>query len=167
MKIAAEGSTLILTPKFTARFFAKFNHGDLAACWPWLARKTSSGYGLFYVGGGKAKPRHAYAHRLALMLSGVRLRDDEQACHRCDNPTCVNPSHLFAGAAKDNMQDAAAKDRISFGEHRPTSKLKAKDVPTIRRRLGGGESYHAIAADYGVSYATIGKIARGQTWVRA
>lgn len=81
--------------------------GGPDACWPWLRRRTSAGYGALTV-----KLRRAYAHRLMLEFKiGRKLGKKEQAIHACDNPPCINPSHLSVGTALLNMQDCVAKKR--------------------------------------------------------
>lgn len=102
------------------RFWAKVDKsGGAGACWPWIAGKTSRGYGAF-----KVRGRQVYAHRMALELAeGRPLEAGEFACHHCDNAPCVNPKHLYRGDATTNnrdtfrrghqVYDAARRDRHS------------------------------------------------------
>lgn len=78
-----------------------------AECWEWCGARDKNGYGLFKVGG-----RMRRAHRLALAATGVPI-DGFYVCHRCDNPPCVNPEHLFLGTAQDNANDRDRKGRHS------------------------------------------------------
>lgn len=92
------------------RFYDKADVRGLDDCWEWKkAFHNKHGYGSFTLDG-----RARYAHRVALGLHlGRAMERGEVACHRCDNPRCVNPSHLFLGTAKDNMSDARAKGRLA------------------------------------------------------
>lgn len=72
-------------------------------CWPWIGQKTKRGYGIF-----RSRGRNVIASRL--MLFGPREDQHSQlALHKCDNPNCVNPKHLFMGTQKQNMQDFSRK----------------------------------------------------------
>lgn len=87
-------------------FWSKVQIKGANECWLWIAGKFRGGYGGFSV------DRHTKkAHRIALMLSGVDVPDSSLVCHRCDNPSCVNPDHLFVGTSKDNTQDMIRKGR--------------------------------------------------------
>ncbi len=82
-------------------------------CWVWTGSRTSKdparAYGLAYRNG-----RKVVAHRLAWELTfGTGLPVNVQVCHRCDNPPCVRPAHLFLGSASDNQRDAVSKGRYS------------------------------------------------------
>lgn len=150
--------------------FASTNDMDLAAkmqhysapnpasgCIEWAGAK-SHGYGAVWNAG-----RLELAHRVAW-----RLRNGDAdipagifVCHRCDNPTCVNPEHLFLGAPKDNSQDMSYKGRSTRGERSKSAILTAEQVLAIRNDQ---RSQREIAPDYGVSPRCIGKAKRRDTW---
>ena len=75
-------------------------------CWVWTAATNSRGYGHATFDGART-----YAHRIAYTLAYGPIPEGMFVCHRCDNPPCCNPAHLFVGTAADNAQDMAAKGR--------------------------------------------------------
>lgn len=81
------------------------NVGD--GCWTWTGPHTPRGYGM--VGSGNQKE---YAHRLSYQLFVGEIPEGFEVCHHCDDPSCVNPGHLFVGTRADNMQDAKRKGRV-------------------------------------------------------
>jgi hypothetical protein len=92
------------------RFESKFKINEATGCWEWLASKNDGGYGVF----GGPDGKNVMAHRFSFeFYKGIKL-GNLKACHSCDNPSCVNPDHLFAGTQKDNMQDAINKGRFIF-----------------------------------------------------
>jgi hypothetical protein len=92
-------------PTLAERFWSKVDKSG--ECWLWTGALASSGYGAIRVRSYVTE----YAHRVALKLSGVEVPDGLFVCHHCDNPSCVNPAHLFVGTAKDNAQDMSRKGR--------------------------------------------------------
>jgi hypothetical protein len=91
------------------RFWPKVDKRGEDECWEWQGSR-SRGYGRILIGGAKGRPYQA--HRIAWELTvGHRLPDSIMVLHRCDNPPCVNPAHLFLGTQLDNMRDCAAKGR--------------------------------------------------------
>ena len=145
-----------LDAKTERRFWSKVNKRGEDECWPWTASvgDKNKGYGqLFFTG------RMHVASRVSWVIANNRkIPPEHEICHKCDNPICVNPSHLFLGTRKDNVLDAAKKGRM-------WSKLTRDEVVEIKKRLAaGGESQTAIGRDYGVSQQAISAIASGKNY---
>lgn len=130
-------------------------HGPDRDCWVWIGRKDSKGYGV-------AKLRNAAvkAHRLSL-FGADDIENPLFACHRCDNPACVRPDHLFPGEAIDNVRDMHAKGRRppSRALSGPTARKLTDDQ--VREIRATGISNRMGAAKYGVSPYTINQVRRG------
>jgi len=147
-------------PKEPKRFWSKVAVGEPDECWEWLAQKTGRGYGRFQI---NCKPWQA--HRVAWVLTFGPIPEGLQCCHHCDNPSCVNPYHLFLGTNKDNIVDAAKKGRTARGKDHWKSKLTVGDVLEIREMYAEGDwTQQDIALAFDVSRPTIYKILSGETW---
>ena len=135
-------------------------------CWNWLGFLQTHGYGQFRF---ESKPM--LAHRAAWVLwNDQNIPSGLFVCHRCGNPRCVNPDHLFLGTALDNVRDCISKQRNLkgfckghlHGRKKRTRKLTDDQVREIRATLYNREPLAVIADRYGVSMATISTIRRGK-----
>ena len=140
------------------RFWEKVDKSGY--CWEWKSAIGSRGYGVFWVGG---KRRNKFAHRVAWELEyGFEPNSTELVCHICDNPKCVNPSHLFLGSHLDNALDSSAKGRKPRGEeNKGGGKLRKWQVVVIKNRV---HSIREASALFGVSMKTIKMIRKGSLW---
>ncbi|GAA3882836.1 HNH endonuclease [Haloarcula argentinensis] len=150
--------------KVSGRFWSKVDKGDAEDCWEWQAARSDSGfgngrgYGQFKFDGSMRN-----AHRIAYALENGDP-EGELVLHKCDNPGCVNPSHLYLGDQSDNVQDMFERGRKSHsGDDNPPSKLQRSDVVEIKHRLSD-ETHSSIAEDFGVSRSTISMISSGDNW---
>lgn len=127
-----------------------------SGCWEATGHALPNGYVQICIG------RTAMlAHRIAWTSHRGAIPAGMVVCHGCDNPRCVNPSHLFVGTQGDNMRDAVRKGRKrAWGRQR----LNGSDVLAIAARLDAGESYYAIAKQLGLSKGCVHSIATGNSW---
>jgi hypothetical protein len=127
-------------------------------CWEWVGAKDRQGYGKVQFGRSSHlahRVSHAWRHGIPL--------EELNTCvlHRCDNPCCVNPDHLFTGSRADNSNDAMMKGRVLRGEQATRAKLTEDDVRAIR---ASRESALALSRRYPVSDRMIGKIRNRESW---
>ena len=104
-----------------------------AGCWEWSASRHRQGYGRIRL--GKKEGKTLQAHRVSYELFIGEIPNGKLVCHKCDNPACVNPDHLFLGTHKDNMEDKYSKGRqgiLPKGELCRNSRFKNEDVLFIR-----------------------------------
>jgi hypothetical protein len=147
------------------RYWAKVIPEPNSGCWLWLGFQTPRGYGM--LGFKRLGVRsNQYGHRMMFRAATGQSPGDLEVCHHCDQPSCVNPEHLFLGNRFDNMRDAAAKGRTASGVRNGSSKLAPAQVIEIRQRHQQGESMRRLARAYGVSDGAIAKVIRRQTWAR-
>jgi hypothetical protein len=153
------------------RFWAKVDKAgpvpthcpELGPCWLWTGGKTEKRYGL--IREGHAGPRHL-AHRVSWRLLIGDIPDGAFVLHRCDNPPCVNPSHLFLGDHDANMADCAAKGRTKEqrGSRHALTKLTEADVVAMRAEWVRGDKLREIADRRGIRISTASYIVHGKTW---
>ena len=141
------------------RMHRYFTMPSPTACWPWTGKKSNTGYGMIWVGSTRdGTARRAYAHRVMWQECMGAIPVGLEIRHRCDQPACVNPSHLELGTRRDNMLDCHTR-----GRH-PSTKLTASDVQAIRERASYGESQYEIAREFGVTRPLVGYIVRREIW---
>jgi hypothetical protein len=134
---------------------------DKDECWEWCGRKDTNGYGRIHI-----INRSVLVHRLVWEIEKGVIPVGLCICHKCDNPPCSNPNHLFLGTQQENVIDCIQKGRgnRAFGEKITTSKLTQSAVAQIKESLASGEETKKVARDFGVSRITIANIRKGKVW---
>lgn len=126
-------------------------------CWIWKGKRSKSNYGLF-----KSRPAHREMYKFYYGEIGLNL----YVCHKCDNPPCVNPNHLWLGTTQENTRDRELKQRGAKGEKVGTSKLTNVDVEIIITNIMNNKytSVKEVASEFNVSPSVIYSIIRGSSW---
>src|SRR5262245_25727439 len=116
------------------RFWNKVDKKSDNECWEWKSARTKRGYGKWTF-----ENKTMNAHRFAYQLIHSPQPSNLYVCHKCDNPPCCNPSHLFLGTPLENIRDMISKDRRVIGKHvgkkgpaNPSAKLTWQQVREIR-----------------------------------
>ena len=165
------GNLLVMQSDYADRFWHKVNRAgpvvraELGPCWTWTGRRYRDGYGEFRRS-ELGVVRRVASHRVAWELTNGAIPTGLLVLHRCDNPPCCNPDHLFLGNTKDNVLDMWAKGRgvVPVG-HLANAILSADDVQVLRAFAGIGLTYQHLADRFGVSPTTVREAATGRTWV--
>ncbi len=128
-------------------------------CWRWKGGVSRKGYGYFRAGG-----QCRLAHRISYCIAhGITLPElgDMHTCHRCDNPRCVRPDHLFLGRNLDNRADMVRKRRQQAGARHWNAVLTEQQVRAIRASDG---RHTDVARSFGVTARTVLRIRHGYNW---
>lgn len=137
------------------------------SCWSWVGAVSSRDdpYGTIYVGPGQGRDK---AHRVSWSLHFGAVPGGLCVLHKCDNPPCTNPKHLFLGTNLDNIADKVSKGRQrnapKIGEDNHYAKLTEVDVLEIRRLLAAGALGKDLAAQFDVDTTTISSIRNADSW---
>jgi len=130
----------------------------MSECVEWQKYRTPKGYGQLTYKGVRWR-----AHRFIYVMAYGPIPDGLHVLHSCDNPGCVNPDHLHLGTHQENMAEAVERNRFNpcVGEDNPNAKITAAEVEEIRVDT---RRQRDIAADYGVSQATVSNIKNAKVW---
>lgn len=152
-----------ITP-IAERFWSKVHRGEASECWQWNGAGAPF-YGRIHEGGLHGRLLMA-THVSWMLANGAMPPVGVNVLHRCDNPPCVNPAHLFLGGQSENTKDAISKGRWTAprGEQNGQSKLTRDQAMEIRRLRRGGAAGYEIARRFGVSQAAVSMIASGRRW---
>lgn len=131
-------------------------------CWEWIGSRTRQNRPKMVNHLGK----NEHASRVSYRIHKGDFDSQLFVLHKCDNPVCTNPDHLFLGTQKDNIDDMYMKGRnASFsGERNSQSKLETCNILNIRKRYKEGDSFKYLANWYGVTESTISDIVNRRTW---
>jgi hypothetical protein len=134
-------------------------------CWEYTGYRKEGGYGTFkiYVKSFHPQKRTFAAHRVAWAFYNGEDPGEMFVCHKCDNPSCINPDHLFLGTPLENTQDMLNKGRgaIFSGENNPSCRLSEGLVGEIVEMIRKGKSNKEIAQSVPVSHSQVSLIRRG------
>lgn len=153
--------TLPISPPLKSaikRFYAKIKKTRF--CWIWLGRKNLKGYGMFDFNNGVLAHRFSYYLHIGEIPKGLCV------CHSCDNPSCVNPRHLWIGTHSDNRENARVKNRLPSlkGSKNGNSKLIEEQVIEIKRLLKENISMTKISKQFNISFGSVANIKIKKTW---
>lgn len=147
-----------LTPQLVLSFWR--NVQKSSGCWEWSGTLNDGGYGFVF---GDGRGGNLLAHRVSYTIHNGQIPSGLHICHSCDNPKCVNPSHLWAGTHAENHEDALRKGR----KHSPTVhaavKLNAESVRSILT-LGSTTPAMKLSEMFGVHRSTVLDVLRGDIW---
>lgn len=148
-------------PPIEERLWGRVNRNSPNGCWEWQGYKLQTGYGLIMFRG-----KQIGTHRVAWLLSTGIEQGQLHVLHKCDNPCCCNPDHLFLGTHQENMRDKCKKGRayFAYGELTKNAKLTELQVKTIRQAHASGKPVLEMAKEYGVTEETIYNVVNRRTW---
>lgn len=158
----------------TRRFLKYVKIKGINACWDWKGQCSDRGYGMF--GWPAKKIARAHIASYLLFVGSIPKRHGKKLCicHSCDNPSCVNPNHLWPGTNKQNTHDMMRKGRMSstkgmvynVGENNSHAKLTLEKVEEIRKKFSTGKYTKArLARKYSIHETTIYDIVIRRSWV--
>lgn len=150
------------------RFWSKIEVKSLTECWNWTGYKTDQGYGRQFCIVND-QPVIRGAHRLSYLYHHLAIPKSLWVLHRCHNPPCQNPMHLYLGTHEDNMRDMVQAGRSNapkcFGSQQGNAKLNEDDVESIRLLYAWARySITDLASRFKVSNSTIQRIIRNESW---
>jgi hypothetical protein len=145
-----------MTPR--QRLERRLKKDSKTGCWEFQGQRSIEGYGKI-----KVDNKNWRAHRLAYLLFVGEIPDGMIVCHRCDNPPCCNPDHLFLGTHLDNVADKVCKNRQAKGSDLPQKKYGIAHVEEVRRLKNLGLTHADIAIKMGISEGQVSYLSKGTT----
>lgn len=147
----ARAAQMAKQPPLSDRFWSKVQKLGPNECWNWTAavRRKDEGYGAFWF-----NRRHHPASRIAWILTHGDINHGLVVCHKCDNPRCCNPNHLFLGTPKENDTDRVLKNRQCKGENMPNSVLTNEIVILLRNLASKLGNVREAARRLNINYHT-------------
>lgn len=132
-----------------------------SGCWEWTKALSTKGYGVFTI-----EDRWTLAHRAAFISRNGPIADEMLVLHRCDNPKCINPDHLFLGSHSDNMKDCISKGRRppKTGSRNKMSRFKEADIIEMRAMRSQGAMIKDIAKKFSTSKNHVSAILNRRSW---
>lgn len=145
------------------RFWAKVKIGKHSECWNWQAATSGFGYGMFGCKTVEGKFITYHAHQFSLIMHSEGRPSGAHCCHTCDNPKCVNPSHLWWGSCLANMRDKEAKGRGR--KQHGTANNRSRITEKIVRYIRASEKPNKILCkELGLGRCHVSKIRSGRLW---
>lgn len=143
------------------RFWKKVNIKDLFDCWEWLGYKNPDGYGIVM-----RNSRKELTHRTAWILTYGNIPENLCVCHKCDNPSCVNPAHLFIGTMQDNVNDMFSKGRQPYtkGSKGGRAILTEEQILAIRILYQAGIRQCELGRMYNIDVGHLWHIINRDIW---
>lgn len=152
------------------KLWSRVKRGGSDQCWPWVGCRAGKGYGVL-----RFRGKNVLTHRVAALLAGKienlaapkSKRASGFVLHRCDNPPCCNPQHLFTGSYLDNTRDAISKNRkfvAGSGVSSPRSKLTSSEVKSVRELASAGWSLTRLSQRFRISRSTVSRVVRGEAY---
>lgn len=145
--------------ELAARFWSHVAIDANDKCWEWTAYRDDYGYGKVCVAA-----KQWQSHRYAYTLEHGPIPPGMFVCHKCDNPPCCNPAHLFLGTCAENNKDCAAKKRTARGTGHGSSKVTEDQVLEMRRLWTQGVGITALHEIYGLHPESIRRIVESRRW---
>lgn len=133
-------------------------------CWEWKGFFDKDGYPLLSSGANGKGFKERRAHRISWLIKYGEIPNDKLVCHKCDNPSCTNPEHLFLGSILENNRDKVSKGRGNNGSKHGNSKLTEDQVKEMRLKFRDGVMIKTIMEEYSICRQSAHLIKYCKTW---